>query len=269
MRAMTKITVPKLLDMKKQGEKIVMVTSYDAAVASIVDEAGADIILVGDSVGNVIQGLANTLSVTMDEMIYHTKMVSRGASRAHICGDMPFMSYQASKEEAVRNAGRFIKEAGAQSVKLEINESHLETVYAISRASIPTVAHIGLRPQSIHMMGGYKVQGRGEYEAERLLELALDAQAAGAFIVLMESVTWELAREITEALRVPTIGIGAGAHCDGQVLVINDLVGLSAGPLPRFVKKYAEMRDAMTAAVQQFASEVKEGKFPAEENSYS
>jgi 3-methyl-2-oxobutanoate hydroxymethyltransferase len=266
---MKKVTVPTLYSMKKRGEKIVMVTAYDATTANIVDEAGVDVILVGDSLGNVIQGLPNTLSVTMDEMIYHVKIVSRGVKRAHLCGDMPFMSYQVSKERAIENAGRFVKEAGAESVKIEINENYLETVNAISRAGIPVMGHIGLCPQSIHLTGGYKVQGREESEARRLLELAIAAKEAGAFSLVLESIPKELAKKITESIDIPTIGIGAGPFCDGQVLVINDLLGISPEPVPRFVKKYANLRETMLRAIREFAHEVKEGIFPDEEHSYN
>jgi 3-methyl-2-oxobutanoate hydroxymethyltransferase len=266
---MKKVTVPKIRNMKNQGEKIVMITAYDAATANIIDEAGVDIVLVGDSLGNVIQGLPNTLSVTMDEMIYHTKIVSRGVKRAHLSGDMPFMSYQASKEDAIRNAGRFIKEAGAESVKLEINENYLDTIYAVSKAGIPVMGHIGLCPQSIHMMGGYKIQGREEHEAKKLLELAKAIEEAGAFLLVLESIPQELAKKITESISIPTIGIGAGPFCDGQVLVINDLVGISPEPIPRFVKRYANLREIMLKAVRDFIDEVKEGEFPGAEHSYN
>ncbi|MBI2486959.1 MAG: 3-methyl-2-oxobutanoate hydroxymethyltransferase [Deltaproteobacteria bacterium] len=266
---MKKITVPRLGEMKKQREKIVMVTAYDAATANIIDEAGVDIVLVGDSLGNVVQGLPNTLSVTMDEMIYHTKMVSRGVKHAHLCGDMPFMSYQASKDDALRNAGRFIKEAGAESVKLETNEIYLDTVYSISKAGIPVMGHIGLCPQSVHIMGGYKIQGREDKEAKRIFELAKSVEDAGAFSLVLESIPKELAERITESINIPTIGIGAGPSCDGQVLVINDLVGLSPEPIPRFVKRYANLRKVMTKAVRDFADEVKEGQFPSVEHSFN
>jgi 3-methyl-2-oxobutanoate hydroxymethyltransferase len=246
-----------------------MVTAYDAATANIIDEAGVDIVLVGDSLGNVVQGLPNTLSVTMDEMIYHTKIVSRGVRHAHLCGDMPFMSYQASKEDALRNAGRFIKEAGAESVKLETNETYLDTVYSISKAGIPVMGHIGLCPQSVHIMGGYKIQGREDKEAKKIFELAKSLEGAGAFSLVLESIPKELAERITESITIPTIGIGAGPSCDGQVLVINDLVGLSPEPIPKFVKRYANLRKVMTKAVRDFADEVKEGQFPSVEHSYN
>ena len=266
---MKKITARMLGEMKKQREKIVMVTAYDAATATIIDEAGVDIVLVGDSLGNVIQGLPNTLSVTMDDMIYHTKIVSRGVKQSHLCGDMPFMSYQASKEDAIKNAGRFVKEGGAESVKLEINEGYLETIYSIFKAGIPVMGHVGLCPQSIHITGGYKIQGREDKEARRILELARAVEDAGAFSLVLESIPQELARRITDSVSIPTIGIGAGPSCDGQVLVINDLLGLSPEPIPKFVKRYANVREIMTKAVRDFAYEVKEGEFPGAEHSYN
>lgn len=265
---MKRKTVPLIQDMKKRGEKVVMVTAYDAAVAKIIDDAGVDIILVGDSLGNVVQGLPNTLSVTMDEMVYHTTLVSRGADYAHICADMPFMSFQLSAEEAVKNAARFIKEAGAESVKIETTEDQLETMYAIQKIGIPVMGHIGLRPQDVHKMGGYKIQGRDESEAEALKELAKKAEDAGAFSIVLESVPQRLAAEITDSVTIPTIGIGAGPGCDGQVLVINDLVGLSPEPMPKFVKKYANVRETMENATKQFIEEVRDGVFPSEAHSY-
>jgi 3-methyl-2-oxobutanoate hydroxymethyltransferase len=266
---MKKITARMLREMKTQREKIVMVTAYDAATANIIDEAGVDIVLVGDSLGNVIQGLPNTLSVTMDDMIYHTKIVSRGVKQSHLCSDMPFMSYQASKEDALKNAGRFLKESGAESVKLEINENYLETIYSISKAGIPVMGHVGLCPQSIHITGGYRIQGREDQEARRILELAKAVEDAGAFSLVLESIPQELARRITDSVDIPTIGIGAGPSCDGQVLVINDLLGLSPEPIPKFVKRYANVREVMTKAVRDFACEVKEGEFPSVEHSYN
>jgi len=265
---MKKVTTIDLCRMKVNGEKIVMVTAYDAATASIVDTAGVDAVLVGDSLGNVIQGRANTLGVTMDEMVYHTQIVSRGVKRAFLTADMPFMSYQGSIEDALRNAGRFLKESGAQAVKLEVNEQSLDTIYAIRKAGIPVMAHIGLCPQSIHAMGGYRVQGRMEGESARLLKLAKEIEERGAFSLVLESIPRKLAREITDSLRIPTIGIGAGTDCDGQVLVINDLLGISEEPLPKFVKKYAELRKTIHKAVSDYADEVKAGTFPAPDQSY-
>lgn len=265
---MNKITVPQIQEMKKRGEKVVMVTAYDANTARIIDEAGVDIILVGDSLGNVVQGLPNTLAVTVDEMVYHTKLVSRGAKNAHICADMPFMSYQLSTQEAVRNASRFIKEAGAEAVKLETTEDFLDTIYEIQKIGIPVMGHIGLRPQDVHKMGGYKIQGRDKAGAAELKELAKKAEDAGAYAIVLESIPRRLAAEITDSIRIPTIGIGAGPECDGQVLVINDLVGLSPEPMPKFVKKYANLKETMENATKEFISEVRQGTFPAEAHSY-
>ncbi|MGB2691733.1 MAG: 3-methyl-2-oxobutanoate hydroxymethyltransferase [Thermodesulfobacteriota bacterium] len=264
---MKKTTVPIISSMKDK-EKIVMVTAYDAPTARIVDEAGVDIVLVGDSVGNVIQGLSNTLPVTVDEMIYHTKIVSRGIQNAHLCADMPFMSFQSSKEDAVKNAGRFVKEAGAESIKLEVTTDYIDTIREIRKAGIPVMAHIGLRPQSFLDMGGYKLQGREKGEGTKLVALAKEIEAAGAFSLVLESIPQKLAKKITQSIKIPTIGIGAGKDCDGQVLVINDLVGLSEDPLPKFVKKYAEVRETMKDATKDYISEVKKGIFPSSEHSY-
>jgi 3-methyl-2-oxobutanoate hydroxymethyltransferase len=264
---MKKITVPIISSMKDK-EKIVMVTAYDAPTARIVDESGVDIVLVGDSVGNVIQGLSNTLPVTVDEMIYHTRIVSRGIQNAHLCADMPFMSFQSSKEDAVKNAGRFVKEAGAESVKLEVTNDFIDTIREIRKAGIPVMGHIGLRPQSFHEMGGYKLQGREKGEGAELLALAKKIEDAGAFSLVLESIPQKLAKKITRSIKIPTIGIGAGPDCDGQVLVINDLVGLSEEPLPKFVKKYAEVRETMKEATKDYVDEVKKGVFPSSEHSY-
>jgi len=264
---MKKITVPIIGSMKNK-EKIVMVTAYDASTAKIVDESGVDIVLVGDSVGNVIQGLSNTLAVSVDEMIYHTKIVSRGIHNAHLCADMPFMSFQSSNEDAVKNAGRFVKESGAESVKIEVTEDYIETIREIRKAGIPVMGHIGLRPQSVHDMGGYKLQGRDKDEGAKLVALAKKIEDAGAFSLVLESIPQKLAKKITRSINIPTIGIGAGANCDGQVLVINDLVGLSEEPLPKFVKKYAEIRDLMKRATEEYVDEVRTGSFPSKEHSY-
>ena len=265
---MKKMTAPIIRSMKAEGLKIVMVTAYDAATARMVDEAGVDMVLVGDSLGNVVQGLPNTLPVTIEDMIYHTRIVSRGVEHAHLAADMPFMSYQASKEEALRNAGRLVKEAGAESVKLEINEDYVETLYSINKSGIPVIGHIGLCPQSVLEMGGYKVQGRGRQEARRLIDLAKMIEAAGAFSIVLESIPRTLAREITDSIKIPTIGIGAGPGCDGQVLVINDLLGLSPEPTPKFVKKYAELRELVGQSTREFIEEVRSGQFPGREHSY-
>ncbi len=263
-----KIRITDLKAMKDRGEKIAMITAYDATIARILDEVGVDCLLVGDSLGNVVQGLETTLPVTLDEIIYHTKLVSRGTRRSHISADMPFMSYQVSIDEAVRNAGRLVKEGGAESVKLEINEKYIDTINAIFKSGIPVVSHLGLCPQSVHVMGGYKLQGKSKEDHKKLLQLAVLSEKAGASVVLLESVPSKLAKEITETLKIPTIGIGAGSDCDGQVLVINDLCGLSEEPLPKFVKKYGDIRKVISDSVSSYISEVKSSIFPSKENSY-
>ena len=254
--------------MKQSGDKITMITAYDAATAELVDTAGIDSVLVGDSLGNVIQGLDNTLSVNLEEMIYHTKIVSRGIKKAHLAADMPFLSYQVSVEKAVNNAGRLIKEGNAESVKLEVNEEYIDTVYALHKASIPVIAHLGLCPQSLHVMGGYRVQGRSKDDADNMLHLAHLAEDAGAFLIVLESIPAPLAEKITSSLSIPTIGIGAGIRCDGQVLVFNDMAGLSPEPLPKFVSKFADGRKIFMKATEKYIEQVKNRKFPAKRNSY-
>lgn len=265
---MKKLRTTDFLKMKEQGEKIAMITAYDATIAAIVDAAGVDVVLVGDSLGNVVQGLEDTLSVTLDEMIYHTKIVSRGVDRAHLCSDMPFLSYQKSPEEAIESAGRLLKEGRAESVKLEVNDAYVDTVYRIQKAGIPVVAHIGLCPQSVHVMGGYKVQGGLPGGREELLDLAKSCEQAGAFMVLIESVLSEVARDITESIGIPTVGIGSGVDCDGQVLVVNDMIGLTPEPLPKFVKKYAKVAQTISDSTKKYVQDVKEGNFPSKEQSY-
>ncbi len=265
---MPKITILDIYKKKAEGKKITMLTAYDFPVAQIVDEAGIDMILVGDSLGNVVQGLANTLPVTMDEMIYHAKMVSRAAQTAMVVGDMPFLSYQTHKAEAIRNAGRFLKEAGADVVKLEGGSQMAETIHAIVNAGIPVVAHIGLTPQYVHMLGGFKVQGTDEAAREKILADARAVQDAGAFSVVVEAVPSTLGKDITAALRIPTIGIGAGPDCDGQVLVIHDMLGLFDRFTPKFVKKYANLKEQALKAVKEYKQDVEGGKFPSEEHSF-
>lgn len=265
---MAKVTINDFFKKKSEGQKLTMLTAYDYPFAKIVDEAGVDAILVGDSVAMVVQGIENTLPVTMDEMVYHTKMVSRAAQRAMVIGDMPFMSYQVSLEEAVRNAGRFIKEGGAQAVKIEGGREVAEKVEAMVSSDIPVMAHIGLTPQSIHRMGGYKVQGRTDEAKRQLLEDAKLLQEAGAFSIVLEAIPMDLAREITETLTIPTIGIGAGPHCDGQVLVIHDLLGLFERFIPKFVKRYANLKQDALRAVKEYINEVQSGTFPSEEHSF-
>ncbi|RLA92002.1 MAG: 3-methyl-2-oxobutanoate hydroxymethyltransferase [Deltaproteobacteria bacterium] len=259
---MGKLTVPEIVKMKSRGEKITMLTAYDTPIARLLDEAGVEIILVGDSVGPVVAGYPNTLPVTVEEMIYHTKAVVRGVKRALVVIDMPFMSYQVSVEEARRNAGRMIKESGAEAVKLEGGANMKEVIKAITEIDIPVMGHIGLTPQSIHRMGGYKIQR----QREKLLEDAQAVEEAGAFSVVLECVPEEIAEEITQRLSIPTIGIGAGIHCDGQVLVVHDLLGLLGDFRPKFVKRYVELGPLIVKAAKDFVREVKEGAFPTPEH---
>jgi 3-methyl-2-oxobutanoate hydroxymethyltransferase len=252
--------------MKQEGQKITMLTAYDYPFAQIVDEAGIDAILVGDSLAMVVQGLENTLPVSMDEMVYHTKMVSGAAKRAMVIADMPYLSYQISVEDAVRNAGRFIKEAGAHAVKIEGGREVAEKVEAMTKAEIPVMAHVGLTPQAIHRMGGYKVQGRTEEAGKRLKEDAKILQDAGAFSLILEAIPAGLAAQITKDLTIPTIGIGAGPYCDGQVLVIHDVLGLFERFVPKFAKRYANLKDEAINAVKQYKEEVEKGVFPGKEH---
>lgn len=265
---MSKITVPDIYKKKAEGRKITVLTAYDFPTAQIVDEAGIDIALVGDSLGMVVQGLDSTLPVTMDEMIYHTKMVSRAVKTSLVVGDMPFLSYQADKAEAVRNAGRFLKEAGAEAVKLEGGVAIAETIRAIVASGIPVMGHIGLTPQHVHALGGYKVQGRDEAAREKILADARAVQETGVFAVVLEAIPSVLAREVGEILSIPTIGIGAGPHCDGQVLVLHDLLGLFDRFTPKFVKRYASLKDDALRAVRGYKQEVENGTFPSEEQSF-
>ncbi|MBN8466111.1 3-methyl-2-oxobutanoate hydroxymethyltransferase [Corallococcus sp. AB004] len=263
-----KVTIHTLKRLKQSGQKICMVTAYDATFARILDEGGADVLLVGDSLGMVIQGQESTLPVTMDQMVYHSAAVSRGAKRAHVVGDLPFMSYQVSPQEAVRNAGRLVSEGNVGSVKLEGGAEFADTVRAIVRASIPVMGHLGLTPQSVHKMGGYVVQGRDEDAARRMLDDALALEAAGAYALVLEGVPLELARTITQSLKIPTIGIGAGKHCDGQVLVCYDLLGMNPDFKPKFVKRFANLHGNITEAANTYFSEVRAGTFPDEEHSF-
>ena len=264
-----KVTVPELAARKKWrgAPAIAMVTAYDFTMARLIDEGGADMLLVGDSLGMVVQGLANTLPVTVDEIAYHGRSVVRAAQRAHVTGDMPFMSYQISPAQAVETAGRLMKEGRFESVKLEGGEAIAEHVSRIVRAGIPVVGHVGLLPQSVHALGGFKVQGRGQGAAQVIRD-ALAVEAAGAFCVVLEAIPPDLAAEITEALSIPTIGIGAGAACDGQVLVCTDLLGMSRGHCPKFAKRFAELGDAVVSAVRGYVHDVRAGEFPAPEPAY-
>jgi 3-methyl-2-oxobutanoate hydroxymethyltransferase len=245
-----------------------MVTAYDFTMARLIDEAGADMILVGDSLGMVVQGLSNTIPVTLDEIAYHGRAVARASARAHVVGDMPFMSYQVSAAQAVENAGKLMKEGAFESVKLEGGEEVAEHVWRIVRAGIPVVGHVGLTPQSVHALGGFKVQGRGDTAADKIIADAQAIEGAGAFAIVLEAIPPDVAARVTAAVSIPTIGIGAGAACDGQVLVCTDLLGLSRGHTPRFAKRYAELGDAVVEAVKQYVSDVRAGSFPTKEQSY-
>jgi 3-methyl-2-oxobutanoate hydroxymethyltransferase len=254
--------------MKARGERIAMVTAYDATFAQMIDQGGADMLLVGDSLGMVVQGLDSTLPVTVDEMIYHCRAVARGAQRAMVVGDLPFMSWQLSSEQALKNAARFLSEGGAQAVKLEGGVEAADTVRKLVTLGIPVVGHVGLLPQSVHAMGGFRVQGKTAEAAESVLEDALAIAEAGAFAIVMEGIPPDLAARITASVEVPTIGIGAGVSCDGQVLVCYDLLGLTPTLRPKFVKRYAEMFEEGKQAIASYCSEVKQGVFPAEEHSF-
>jgi 3-methyl-2-oxobutanoate hydroxymethyltransferase len=263
-----KITVPELVR-RKGGEKIAVLTAYDATMARLLDAGGADVLLVGDSLGMVVQGLPNTLPVTLDEMSYHCRAVSRGAQRAHVVCDLPFMSFQVSSEEALRAAGRLVKEGGAEAVKLEGGASVADAVRRIVEAGIPVMGHIGLQPQSVHRMGGFKVQGKTKADQDRLLNDAKELVQAGVYAMVIEGVPSEVAGAITSAVAVPTIGIGAGPQCDGQVLVCYDLFGMFGELHPKFVRHYAELGRAMVEATAQYVSDVRGGTFPSAAESFS
>jgi len=271
MSTQNKINRKTILDIKKmkiQGEKITVLTAYDYGMASILDECNIDMILVGDSLGMVVLGYDTTLPVTMEDMLHHTKAVSRATQNALIVADMPFLSYQVSPEAALANAGRFLKEANAQAVKLEGGRDYAETVQKIVSAGIPVMAHLGLTPQSIHQLGGYKVQGKKEDDAEKMMLDAKSLEEAGAFSLVLECIPEGLASEITQSLLIPTIGIGAGVNCDGQVLVINDMLGMYERFTPKHVKKYANLNLEIKKAVKTYIAEVKHGTFPDNEHSF-
>ena len=261
------MTIPDFLRHKRDKKKLVVVTAYDALFTRIVEQAGIEAILVGDSLGVVVQGKANTLSVTMDDMLYHTKLVAGAAQRALVIGDMPFMSYQASQEDALRNAGRFLK-AGAQAIKLEGGSVVIDHVAAMTSIGIPVMGHLGMTPQSIHRYGGYKVQGKESDHAQALLNDAKALEAAGAFAIVLEAIPAELAKTITEQMAIPTIGIGAGPYCDGQILVLHDLLGLFDDFVPKFVKPYAHLKMDALQALRRYKEEVEQGKFPSDSESY-
>ncbi|MDH4320807.1 MAG: 3-methyl-2-oxobutanoate hydroxymethyltransferase [Desulfobulbaceae bacterium] len=264
-----KLTAPDIVKKKADGVKIVMLTAYDASFARMVDAAGADMILVGDSLGMVVLGYESTVPVTMEEMLHHAKAVRRGAGEAFVVGDMPFLSYQVSVGEAITNAGRFLKEAGCDAVKLEGGEEVAETVRALVRAGIPVMGHIGLTPQTAGQLGGYKVQGRDAASARKLLAAARALERAGAFAVVLECLPDKLARAIAEAIAIPAIGIGAGVGCDGQVLVTHDLLGMFEKFMPSFVKNYAQLAPQMKEALASFRREVMDGVFPGPEHSFA
>jgi 3-methyl-2-oxobutanoate hydroxymethyltransferase len=261
------MTIPEFQRYKYDKKKLIVVTAYDALFTRIVEQAGIETILVGDSLGVVVQGKANTLSVTMDDMLYHTKLVAGAAQRALVIGDMPFMSYQVSHEDALRNAGRFLQ-AGAQAIKLEGGAVVVDRVAAMTSIGIPVMGHLGMTPQSVHRYGGYKVQGKGSDHALALLNDAKALEAAGAFAIVLEAIPAELAKTMTEQLAIPTIGIGAGPHCDGQILVLYDLLGLFDDFVPKFVKPYAHLKADALQALRRYKEEVEEGKFPSDAESY-
>jgi 3-methyl-2-oxobutanoate hydroxymethyltransferase len=258
------VTVPDFLASKARGQRLTMLTCYDYAMARLLDAAGVDALLVGDSLGMVVQGQTNSLSVTLEEVIYHTRLVARGLSRSLLVADMPFMSYQVSTEQALMNAGRLIKEASAQAVKLEGGVRIADMVAALVGAEIPVMGHVGLTPQSVNRLGGFRVQR----DEKQLFEDALAIEKAGAFALVVECVPAALAAKLTSAVKIPTIGIGAGAGCDGQILVTHDMLGLFADLQPRFVKQYADLGAAITKAVQEYCQEVREGLFPGREHEF-
>lgn len=263
-----KVTTQTIVDMKRQGEKISMLTAYDYTMASIIDSAGVDVILVGDSASNVMAGFDTTIPMTLDHMIYHTSCVVRGVHRALVIADLPFMSYQVTAKEALINAGRMMKEAGAHAVKLEGGKSITPTVKRIVDAGIPVMGHLGLTPQSIYKFGTYKVRAKEEKEAEQLLKDAKKLEEAGVFSIVLEKIPASLAEQVTESVSVPTIGIGAGAKCDGQVLVLHDMLGLNKDFSPRFLRRYADLHTSMSESVQQYIEDVKKGDFPDSSEQY-
>ncbi|MCX7930870.1 MAG: 3-methyl-2-oxobutanoate hydroxymethyltransferase [Chlorobi bacterium] len=262
------VTTRRLLEMKAQGTRIVCLTAYDALMASIFDNAGIDVLLVGDSLGNVVQGHETTIPVTLEDIIYHTKAVRRGTHRALVVADMPFMSYQVHPDEAFRNAGRLMKEAGAGAIKLEGGQRVLDAVSRMTAAGIPVMGHLGLTPQSIYQFGSYQARGRDNEEAQQIYQDALALEQAGAFAIVLEKIPATLARRITEALRIPTIGIGAGPWCDGQILVYADMLGLTVDFQPRFVRRYDNLYERITDAVRRYNDDVRRGNFPDESESY-
>ncbi|MHA1371514.1 MAG: 3-methyl-2-oxobutanoate hydroxymethyltransferase [Promethearchaeota archaeon] len=266
--SLSRMTPRKLIEKKQRGEKLVTITSYDYSFAKIVDQSGIDLILVGDSLSMVMLGYENTLSVTMDEMIHHTKAVSRAVKNALIVGDMPFLSYKISREDAVRNAGRFIQEGGAQAVKVEGGTEIIPTIRAMIDADIPVCGHIGLTPQAIYKFGGFLVQGKTVAAAKKLILDAKNLQDAGVFAIVLESIPWQVAKIITEKVDVPTIGIGAGPYCDGQILVIHDMLGIFTEFKPKFLKYFANIGAEIRKALADYKNEVETGKYPTIEHAY-
>jgi 3-methyl-2-oxobutanoate hydroxymethyltransferase len=264
-----RLTTLDLKEMKEKNEKISMITAYDFPTAQLVDEAGVETILVGDSLGMVVLGYQDTLAVTLDDMIYHGKAVVRGSKKAFVIIDMPFLTYEVSAKDALRNAGRIIQETGAQAVKLEGGLEIIKAVRAITQAGVPLVGHLGLTPQSAGQLGGFKVQGKDPTVARKMIEDSLALEEAGACMLVLECIPWQLAKLITAKLSIPVIGIGAGLHCDGQVLVYHDVMGLYTGKRPKFVKQYASARDEMLKGVQAYMSEVRDGSFPEEKHIFT
>lgn len=265
---MSKLTAPKLLELKKRRQKIVALTTYDFTTTRLLNAAGVDVLLVGDSLGMVKLGYESTLPVTVEDIVYHTRLVARAGGEAMLVADMPYMSYHASTADAVRNAGAMLK-AGAQAVKVEGGREMLPIIRALINAKVPVMGHLGMTPQSVHVLGGYKIQGRRPAQVKALVAEAKALEKAGVFAIVLECLPTKAGAQISRALRIPTIGIGAGAGCDGQILVIDDLLGLSPKPWPRFVKAYADLRGTITRAARQYAREVREGHFPDAEHGYS
>lgn len=264
-----KITTLRLLEMKKSGQKIVCLTAYDALIAKIFEETCVDVILVGDSLGNIVQGHETTLPVTLEDMIYHTKAVVNGAKRPLVVADMPFMTYQVSADLAFTNAGRIMKETGCEAVKLEgANSIVLNAIQRMTEAGIPVMGHLGLTPQSINKFGSYRARGKDEKEADKILSDAIKLEEAGAFAIVLEKIPYQLAEKVTNAISIPTIGIGAGPHCDGQILVYTDMLGLTIDFQPRFVRLYANLNETIQQAVKQYGEDVRSKSFPSIEESY-
>lgn len=263
------VTTLRLQEMKNAGIKISCLTAYDYTTAKIIDEAGIDLILVGDSLGNIVQGNETTISVSLDDTIYHTKYVARAASRALVVGDMPFMSYQVTSNEAFRNAGRLMKETGCHAVKLEGgNDVVLDAVKRMTGSGIPVMGHLGLTPQSINQFGSYRARGKDKDEADRIFEDSIKLQEAGAFALVLEKIPAELGKRISEELEIPVIGIGAGPHCDGQILVYTDMLGITKDFSPRFVRRYADLHETISQAVQSYGDDIRKGNFPNADESY-